>query len=171
MILIALGSNLPFHNCGPAETLRNALDALQADGDIRVAAVSSFWRSQAWPDPSAPAYVNAAARLTSDLGPEALLARMQAVEKRFGRVRDAANQWASRTLDLDLIAHDDMAMDRPDLILPHPRAHARAFVLAPLAEIAAGWRGLGGMTPAELLALLPAGDIAATERLEEHTTP
>jgi 2-amino-4-hydroxy-6-hydroxymethyldihydropteridine diphosphokinase len=101
--------------------------------------VSSLYESPAWPDPSDPPFVNAVAEIETDMGPEALLAALHAIEAGFGRRRSLRN--APRTLDLDLLAyHDEVrAGAGGGLVLPHPRIAERAFVLVPLAEIAPGW--------------------------------
>jgi 2-amino-4-hydroxy-6-hydroxymethyldihydropteridine diphosphokinase len=91
--------------------------------------------------------VNAVAELRTALEPVALLHRLQAIEQRFGRVRSVRN--APRTLDLDLLLLGDCVMPGPELVLPHPRAHLRAFVLRPLAELDPGLElpGLGPIGP------------------------
>lgn len=155
--LIALGANLPFGDIPPQETLRMAIDRLSDDG-IRVESVSRFYQTPCFPPGAGPDYVNAAASLSGDMAPEALLAKLHATEARFGRARDV--RWGMRTLDLDLIAAGDRVLPdldsftkwcdldpetqkrvAPDrLILPHPRLQDRAFVLVPLRDIAADWR-------------------------------
>jgi 2-amino-4-hydroxy-6-hydroxymethyldihydropteridine diphosphokinase len=117
--------------------LEAALDELARAG-LRLRARSRWWRSAAWPDPSQGEYRNGVALVDADRPPEALLDLLLEVEARFGRRRGALN--AARTLDLDLIAHGRSVMDGPRLVLPHPRAHDRRFVMGPLAEIAPGWR-------------------------------
>lgn len=169
MIIIAFGGNLPFGRMPPAETMLAALDALEEAGDIRVAARSRLYASPAWPDPSGPAYVNGAAVLETALGPAALLARLHAMEARFGRTRSEADRWASRTLDLDLIDHDGAVVERPDLVLPHPRAAQRAFVLLPLADVAPNWRTPDGTPLSALIGALAEDDKAATTVLHPHT--
>jgi 2-amino-4-hydroxy-6-hydroxymethyldihydropteridine diphosphokinase len=106
----------------------------------RVKRLSSLYESSAWPDPTDPAFVNVAAEIETSLSPEALMAALHAIEAAFGRRRSKRN--APRTLDLDLIAyHNEVRTgENADLILPHPRLSGRAFVLAPLAEIAPAWR-------------------------------
>ena len=136
MILIALGSNLESREGPPLCTLHAALDALAEKG-ILIVAVSRFYESAAWPDPSDPPFVNAVARVATDLPPAQLLKTLHGLEAEFGRVRSKRN--APRTLDLDLLDYDGR-IETGSLKLPHPRLARRAFVLIPLADVAPGWR-------------------------------
>lgn len=99
------------------------------------------------------------------MAPQDLLQALHDVEAEYGRIRGARN--ASRTLDLDLLAYRDLVIDEPGGVnLPHPRLAERAFVLQPLAELAPCWRHpVTGLTPAEMLAGLPPGQLV--ERLSE----
>jgi 2-amino-4-hydroxy-6-hydroxymethyldihydropteridine diphosphokinase len=156
MILIALGANLPGPSGAPADTLKAALRRL-AELGIEIRSVSAFYATPAWPDPSAPPFVNAAALVTTRHQPVELLSLLHRVETEFGRKRSAPN--ASRTLDLDLLDYDGQVM-ADGIILPHPRIAERSFVLAPLAEIAPDWRHpLTGHTAAAMLAALPDRDV------------
>jgi 2-amino-4-hydroxy-6-hydroxymethyldihydropteridine diphosphokinase len=125
---IGLGANLG----DAAGQVEAALAALAAEPGCRLVARSSLYRS-APVDATGPDYINAVAALDTTLDPHALLARLQAIEQRFGRERPYAN--APRTLDLDLLLHGHSVLDSPALTLPHPRLHRRAFVLRPLAEL------------------------------------
>ena len=153
MILVAIGANLPGPDGAPAlATCRAAAAALDALPGLRLRALSRWWGTPPVPPtPGVPDYVNGVALLAGAAPePAGLLAALQAIEARFGRVRSHAN--APRTLDLDLLAMGDLVRDQPDPILPHPRLHQRAFVLAPLCDIAPAWvhPRLGGTSAAWL---------------------
>ncbi|WP_369198844.1 2-amino-4-hydroxy-6-hydroxymethyldihydropteridine diphosphokinase [Streptomyces djakartensis] len=125
--VVALGSNLG----NRLETLQGAVDALEDTPGVRVKGVSPVYETEPWGvDPgSQPAYFNAVVVLKTTLPPSSLLERAQAVEEAFHRVRD--ERWGPRTLDVDIVSYADVVSDDPQLTLPHPRAHERAFVLAP----------------------------------------
>ena len=126
------------------------------DVGLHVLKRSSWWRSAAWPDPMQPEYRNGVAIVEADGAPEVVLAALLAVEADLGRARGARN--APRTLDLDLVAHGRQVRDGPSLILPHPRAHERRFVMGPLAEIAPNWtHPVLGETAVALAAKAPVG--------------
>jgi 2-amino-4-hydroxy-6-hydroxymethyldihydropteridine diphosphokinase len=126
---VGLGANLG----DAAATLRSAFDALAALPGCRLQARSSLWRSAAV-DATGPDFVNAVAALDTSLDAPALLAALLAIERRHGRERPYRN--APRTLDLDLLLYGESVRGDRGLTLPHPRMHERAFVLAPLLEIA-----------------------------------
>lgn len=171
MILIAFGANLPGRDgCSPLETCRQAVMAVAALPGLRLQAVSRFYATAPVPVSDQPSYINGVMRLSGKADPAWLLAEILAIEAHFGRTRSVAN--AARSLDLDLIAMDDLIREPPlpDPILPHPRAHERSFVLVPLIDVAPDWRHpVLGLTPADLLAKLPdqALELAETQPLWE----
>ncbi|MEZ0091433.1 2-amino-4-hydroxy-6-hydroxymethyldihydropteridine diphosphokinase [Streptacidiphilus sp. EB129] len=145
--VIALGSNLG----NRLETLQGAVDALEDTPGVRIKAVSAVYETEGVGGPEdQPAYLNAVLVLRTTLPPGSLLERANAVEDAFGRVR--AVRWGPRTLDVDIVAYEGVVQDAAELTLPHPRAHERAFVLAPWldADPAAEIPGHGPV--AELLA-------------------
>ena len=112
---------------------------------------SSDYATPPWGDEAQDPFINACIEIETGLDPHALLFVLQKVEQKFGRTRDKERRWGPRTLDLDLIAYDDVALQKPDLTLPHPRLFERAFVLVPLAEIAPE-RVIGGIRVRDALA-------------------
>ncbi len=179
-VLVAFGANMPSAFGPPRETLEEALRRLTSRA-VRPLAVARWRRSPAFPPGSGPDYVNGAALMETELTPVALLALLHEVEASLGRERRA--RWAARVCDLDLIASGDAVLPDAEtlralmtlgpehagaapaperLILPHPRMQERAFVLAPLADIAPDWRHpLTGRSVSEMLAALP--EAARTE--------
>lgn len=136
-VIVALGCNDKGAWASCEEALEAALARFRSEG-IDVLARSSWWRSQAWPDPTDPDFLNGVVIVRTEHGPNALMAALARIEEAFGRQRSTRN--APRTLDLDLIAYGRHAGELNGLILPHPRAAERRFVMGPLAEIAADWR-------------------------------
>lgn len=138
---IALGSNL-------GDSRRILAEAVRQLGEFSQSplAVSSLWRTAPVDcPPGSPDFLNAVARIEPRFGhPAELLGALQRLESAFGRRPKQVHNEA-RPLDLDLIAFGEVRMDAPDLVLPHPRAHARLFVLAPLAELAP-WLVFPGQT-------------------------
>jgi len=127
---IGIGANL-----GDAvRQVREAIDALDRLPHTRLAAASSLYRTAPVGYLDQPDFINAVAAVDTELDPYALLAALHEVEQRFGRERPFKD--APRTLDLDVLLYDDRVSADPVLTLPHPRMHERAFVLAPLTEIA-----------------------------------
>lgn len=155
--LLALGGNV-----GDVRTTFDRALARLCDGrEVRLMARSSDYRTPAWGVTDQPPFINCCISVATQLAPDDLLARAQAVERAFGRDRSREQHWGSRTLDIDILAYDALTLDRPDLVLPHPRLFERAFVLAPLAEIAAD-RLIAGRRVGDALAKF---DLSGIERL------
>ena len=129
--VLSLGSNLG----NRLETLQGAIDALEDTPGVRVKAVSPVYETEPWGvEPgSQPTYFNAVVVLKTTLPPSSLLERAHAVEEAFHRVRE--ERWGARTIDVDIVAYADVHSEDPELTLPHPRAHERAFVLAPWHDV------------------------------------
>ena len=161
MILIGLGANLPSAEFGaPPASLDAALRMLQQSGVVLVRR-SRWYRTAPVPVSEQPWFVNGVAAIETTLDPAALLALMQAIETRFGRIRRERN--AARVLDLDLLDYDGRvsALGDPPPLLPHPRLAERAFVLRPLAEVVPYWRHpVTGQAIQDLLPRLPPGQAA-----------
>jgi len=151
--LIAMGTNLPHEGAAGPALLTRAVAALAAAG-LAPRTLSAIWETSAWPDPSQPNYFNAVAELDcGPRGPQPLYAALRAIEAAFGRSREG--RYGARTLDLDVLAVDGFVGTFGAVILPHPRLHERGFVLAPLGEVAPGWRHpILGRSAGEMLAEL-----------------
>lgn len=129
---IGLGSNLGDR----VGAMLEALERLDAADGISVGRVSTLIESEAVGMVDQPCFVNAAAELRVDRSPREVLAIMLAVETAMGRRRRADAVPTARTIDLDLLLWGDRIIDLPNLTVPHPRLHERAFVLVPMVEIA-----------------------------------
>jgi 2-amino-4-hydroxy-6-hydroxymethyldihydropteridine diphosphokinase len=123
--VIALGANLD----DPAQQLHGAVQCIASIPALRILARSHLFRTAPVGGPEQPDYVNAVIVVETDRGPRTLLDDLHVIEREHGRTRDV--YWGPRTLDLDLIAYDDLRSADPDLYVPHPRAHERSFVLVP----------------------------------------
>jgi 2-amino-4-hydroxy-6-hydroxymethyldihydropteridine diphosphokinase len=161
--LIALGGNV-----GDVRTTFDRALAMLCDGaGVRLTARSSDYVTPPWGVEDQPAFVNCCAAIDTHLTPQALLARAQEIERAFGRDRDRERRWGPRTLDIDLLTYDDVSLNEPVLVLPHPRLFERAFVLMPLAEIAPE-RAIAGVRVADALARV---DAAGIEKLPPRQSP
>lgn len=186
---IALGSNLSFQELSPKLLILRALDELSVLPQTRLLAKSRLYLTEAVDCEVGGRFVNAAAILQTELAPQNLLSALLHLEAKFGRERSFVN--APRTLDLDLLMMLDedgqsvvlniaaatacqnntsggqnsntLNLDKPALILPHPRMYERAFVLAPLAEIAENWRAFSDKNIAQSLQLLDQTGLALLE--------
>ena len=144
-VFLSLGSNL-----GDRETkIREALDLLAGDPDIRVERTSSLYETAPVGMSEQPDFINAVALVETDLPPSELLRRVQRIESALGRDRN--QHWGPRIIDLDILLYGDQSVDTAFLTIPHPRMMERAFVMAPLAEIAPDLRLPDGRTPGEVL--------------------
>lgn len=128
---IALGSNLGDR----AANLERGVEGLRDASGVRVCTVSPVYETEPVGGPPQGPYLNGAVALETTLSPESLLELLQALEARAGRSRGRERD-APRTLDMDLLLYGQEKRDSPDLVVPHPRMHERAFVLVPLADIA-----------------------------------
>lgn len=140
--IIALGSNLE----NPAAQVTEALKKISEHEGITLIKASSLYATDPVGYTDQPEFINAVALIETSLTPEALLTQLLEIENQFGRVRSFAN--APRVLDLDLIDYNHQQQNTEFLVLPHPRAHERAFVMKPLAEIAPDYC-LGNLQKAE----------------------
>jgi len=130
--LVALGGNLG----NVRDTIDRAVAVFCEGQRVRLLARSSDYRTNPWGVEDQPPFVNACIAVETRLSPRALLAHAQAVERALGREHSKERRWGPRQIDIDLIAYDDVALEDPDLTLPHPQLFTRAFVLVPLTEIA-----------------------------------
>jgi 2-amino-4-hydroxy-6-hydroxymethyldihydropteridine diphosphokinase len=155
--LVGLGGNVGDVRATLDEAVRRFADGV----DVRLIARSSDYRTPPWGVTDQPPFINCAIAVETEVSPDTLLGRVAGVEAALGRDRTREQRWGPRAIDIDLLAYDDMALNEPDLILPHPRLFERAFVLVPLAEIAPD-RFISGRRIADAAAAI---DTSGIERL------
>jgi 2-amino-4-hydroxy-6-hydroxymethyldihydropteridine diphosphokinase len=151
---IALGGNVGDVRSNFAQAIATLCDGTA----VRLTARSSDYGTPPWGRTDQPPFVNAAIAVDTSLPPHDLLARAKECERTLGRDRGNEVRWGPRTIDLDILAYDDLVLSDADLILPHPRLFERAFVLVPLAEIAPE-RVIAGIRVRDALARLDASGI------------
>jgi 2-amino-4-hydroxy-6-hydroxymethyldihydropteridine diphosphokinase len=156
--LLALGGNLG----DVRSTFDRAIAMLCDDATVLLEARSSDYRTPPWGVTDQPPFVNAVIAVTTSLSPHQLLARALDCERRLGRDRAEERRWGPRAIDIDILAYDDLVVHDATLTLPHPFLFERAFVLAPLAEIAPD-RLIAGIRVRDALARV---DAAGVEKLE-----
>ncbi len=127
---LGLGANLEDKEA----SLKTAISFLEREKNIQVRRVAPFYRTAPWGYTDQDWFINTVVEIETSLSPQQLLNVLLAIEEKMGRVRGA--RWGPRVIDLDLLLYGDAVLDEPNLIVPHPRMAARAFVLAPLADLA-----------------------------------
>jgi 2-amino-4-hydroxy-6-hydroxymethyldihydropteridine diphosphokinase len=162
-VLIALGGNVG----DVRTTFKKAIAHICGMAQAALLARSSDYATAPWGEENQPGFINACIEIETGLDPHALLFTLHKIEQKFGRDRATERRWGPRTLELDLIAYDDVKLDKPELTLPHPHLFERAFVLAPLAEIAPR-RVIAGRNVKDALAQLSTDGI---ERLPDLAPP
>ena len=152
--LLALGGNVG----DVCHTLDRATAMLCDGSAVRLIARSFDYRTPPWGVTDQPDFINRCIAVETSSTPHALLARAQTIERRLGRQRAETRRWGPRPVDIDLLTYDDLALESAELTLPHPRLFERAFVLVPLADIAAD-RIICGRRVRDALAALDASGI------------
>ena len=155
--VVGLGANL-----GDAKaSVLAALGVLDLLPSTQLLRASKLYRTAAWGQTEQPDFINAVAMLKTGLGARALLDRLLAIERDFGRIRTVDERWGPRTLDLDLLLFGDAVIDEPGLQVPHAHLHERAFALLPLADIAPELTIPGRGNVAELASAMASDGIEA----------
>jgi 2-amino-4-hydroxy-6-hydroxymethyldihydropteridine diphosphokinase len=158
-VIIALGGNVG----DVRATFKKAIAHICGMAQAALLARSSDYVTPPWGKQDQPRFINACIEIETSLDPHALMFTLHRIEQKFGRDRAKEQRWGPRSLDLDLIAYDDVQLDKPELTLPHPRLFERAFVLVPLAEIMPD-RVIAGQRVSDALARL---SIDGIERLPD----
>lgn len=153
-VLIALGGNVG----DVRTTFKKAIANICGMAQAVLLARSSDYLTPPWGEENQARFVNACIEIETSLDPHALLFTLHKIEKQFGRDRARESRWGPRPLDLDILAYDDVSLQKPELTLPHPRLFERAFVLVPLVEIVPD-RLIGGRSVTAALAQLSAEGI------------
>jgi len=152
-VLIALGGNVG----DVRATFKKAIANICGMAQAALLARSSDYATPPWGEQNQARFVNACIEIETSLDPHALLFTLHKIEKQFGRDRASEQRWGPRPLDLDILAYDDVSLQKPELTLPHPRLFERAFVLVPLAEIVPDRLIAGRSVKAALTALSTEG--------------
>lgn len=151
-------------NVGDVEdTMMEALMAIDGLPQTSIRAQSRLYRSPPWGRTDQDDFINAVVELRTRLAARVLLDYLLEVEEKFGRVRGDGDKWGPRTLDLDLLTFGEEILDLPGMHVPHPHLHERAFVLVPLAEIAATLQIPGRGQVGDLLAAIDSSGIEAID--------
>lgn len=159
---IGIGTNL-------GDRLRNADRAIERLAGLgTIARRSSYYRTLPWGERDQPWYLNAVALIETALAPAELLERLRSIEAELGRKR--GTRWGPRVIDLDLLLYDDVRIATPELCIPHPRLHERAFVLIPLSEIDDRFKPPRDALDAEELAGVALVERETVERMSQEET-
>jgi 2-amino-4-hydroxy-6-hydroxymethyldihydropteridine diphosphokinase len=159
--IIALGGNVGDVRTTFRKAIANICGMTQGTLEAR----SGDYATPPWGDDQQADFINACVEIETSLDPHALLFTLHRIEAKFGRDRAHERRWGPRTLDLDLIAYDDVRIDQPELTLPHPRLFERAFVLVPLTEIAPD-RMIAGRRVGDALAVVATAGITRLPDLD-----
>ena len=156
---VGLGANLGDR----LATLEAAIESIDDVDDVDVVDTSGIYETAPVGGPDQDPFLNAVVRISTTLAPHDLLHEIQLIETAFGRDRSTEERWGPRTLDLDILLYGDRVIDTPDLAVPHPRLHERAFALIPLLEVHPGGRLPDGRSISRLVA-----DLAPVEGVDLH---
>lgn len=151
---LGLGSNLQ----NPVTQLKQALQRLGQLHGIEINRTSSFYRTPPWGGEQQDDFINAVVQIETSLEPLTLLHALQSIETAMGRQR-SGKHWGPRNIDIDLLLYGDQVINTPELLIPHPWMHARAFVLLPLAELDARITIPGQGVVGKLLSQLECDDL------------
>ncbi len=163
-VYLGLGSNL-----GEREDhLRQAVRRLAEHPQLRLTGISSVYETDPVGVLDQPPFLNLVVRLDTEAGPRELLALCQAVEDALGRVRK--ERWGPRVIDIDILLYGDLRIQEPDLVIPHPEMHGRAFVLVPLGELEPAVRGPEGERVVADLMNLDASGVRCYPQLDLRDT-
>lgn len=130
-VFLSLGSNLGDR----LSNIQQAVSTLSMLDEVNIVKTSSFYETEPWGNKKQNWFVNCAVALDTVLSPEELLKKCQKIELTLGRIRNQKERWQERAIDIDILMYDDLIMTSPNLVIPHPYMHERAFVLIPMLEV------------------------------------
>ncbi len=131
IVYLSLGSNIEDR----VGYIQQAVKLLQKNNDFKIVRTSTLYETEPWGNKNQDWFVNAVIEAKTKLSPSELISHCQQVEQELGRVRDGVVRWGERTIDIDILLYGNDVINLPELIVPHPRMHERAFVLVPMLEL------------------------------------
>lgn len=131
VVYLSLGSNLDDR----VGYIQQAVSLLSKADDFKIVRTSTLYETEPWGNKDQEWFINAVIEAKTNFSPTELLHHCQQVEQNLGRIREGVPRWGERTIDIDILLYGKEIINLPELTVPHPRMHERAFVLVPMLEL------------------------------------